>query len=769
MNNYYIENLRDFEINLIQIKIASPKSIIEWGSRVASSGEILGEVKTPQTVNYRTLRPEKNGLFCEHIFGPINDFQCACGNKYENELSSVCEECGLEFESSKVRRYRLGYIKLISPVVHILYIRYISLLLDIPFQYINSLIYCTNDVIIKRVFQKQEIAFDSVNQNLFLLTDVLNNNNLSHVINFKYSLQIQTNIIHYLKFFKTSFFLSTIPFENKKIKFFEYFSFLLNNFYALSYSFKWEAKKQWRIITFYLRYKNKKDVAFLNIVPLSNKGITKDIITGYEEKVVFGTRVIYNWLRLFDYNFQLSNLERQVKFHFFEIKEEILELSYFIYGNYFKAKGIWEYRRKFRYFNFRKYKIFQRLKLIQYFRQAKIQPRWMILSVLPVLPPDLRPIIQIGSNTVAVADLNKLYQTILLRNIRLEKFYKLIAFDDFAGEISFTKRLLQESIDDLIRQKDPNGNNTKPIKSLLDNLKGKRGRFRQNLLGKRVDYSGRAVIVVDPSLHLHQCGLPLKIIVELFSPFLIQCILSSKYSNTIPGAKKIIEIGGKTLLTVINVVLKEHLILLNRAPTLHKLGIQAFQPKLVKGNAIRLHPLVCPAFNADFDGDQMGIHIPLFFEARAEAWKLLWSRNNILFSATGMPILTPGQDMILGCYYLTSLVEGIFPEFYKNSRRNHKSRNKILYFKTMNAVLKAYNQEKLMIHTNIWIKWRFNILTDDDLSYPDEIRIYKNGNFCLKYSNLESFYDVYGLKIGQFLRTTVGRVIFNYLFKLIAT
>lgn len=767
MNRYYLENRRNFKINSVQIKIASPKAIIDWGSRLTPIGDVVGEIKTSQTINYKTLKPERFGLFCERIFGPVNDFQCACGKKYEDELAGFCPQCKIEFQSSRVRRYRLGYIKLLSPVVHIWYIRYISILLDIPFKSINSIIYCTNDVMIKRIIRKRQLVINFINREHLSVTDILHNNTIFHLIQLKYSLYIQKNLLLYLKNLKKSFFVSHIHFRIKKKSPFDSLYFILKSFYSLSYSFQWEATEQWNAITWYFNYKQKKEKVSRQVTPFFRE-VDKLYVPKYEDKLLFGTRVIYNWLRFFDYNFQLFNLERQMRFYVFEIKEEIKELSGIACMGFFQFEGFLSFKRRVRKLNQQRNKIFRRLKLIKYFRQAKIQPRWMILSVLPVLPPDLRPIVELGLNKIAISDLNKLYQTILLRSIRLEKFYNNRTLDDFTDEVRYTKRLVQEAVDELIQQEKSKRTDSKITKSLSDNLKGKRGRFRQNLLGKRVDYSGRSVIIVDPTLRLHECGLPLKIIVELFSPFLIQCILSSNYAKTIPKAQKLIDTVGKEFLSTVNYILNEHLILLNRAPTLHKLGIQAFQPKLVKGKAIRLHPLVCPAFNADFDGDQMGIHVPLFFEARAEAWKLLWSRNNLLFSATGMPVLTPGQDMILGCYYLTSVIDGIFPEFYENCSLKKKIQKKMLFFKNMNEVLKAYNQEKITIHTNIWIKWRYKIMNELDISYPNEIRVYKNGGFCLKYSNIEVFYNLYGYKINQLLRTTVGRVIFNHLFKSIS-
>ena len=291
-------------------------------------------------------------------------------------------------------------------------------------------------------------------------------------------------------------------------------------------------------------------------------------------------------------------------------------------------------------------KIYRRLKIIKNFVISKNQPQWVALSVIPVIPPELRPILRLDGDQVAVSDLNKLYQTLFYRNNRFNR--------TLTTNANLTQRLLQEAVDALIENGKGNGNlvcasNDRPLKSLADMLKGKKGRFRQNLLGKRVDYSGRSVIVVGPTLQVHQCGLPKEMAVELFRPFLIRYLMDKKIVQSIASANQFIQRQSLLLWTVLEQLLDGHPVLLNRAPTLHRLGIQAFQPKLVKGRAILLHPLVCPAFNADFDGDQMAVHVPLSFEARAEAWQIMWSRNNLLSPATGQRILVPRQDMVLGC------------------------------------------------------------------------------------------------------------------------
>ena len=757
MNYYYKQNLKYSKINSVQIKIACYKSIKKWGSRKLPNGNIVGEIKTSQTMNYKTLKPEHNGLFCERIFGPINDFECACGKRCENEFIGFCAQCGIEFISSQVRRSRLGYIKLISPVIHIWYIKYIALLLDIPIKSIDSMVYCTDEVVFRNKFKSR---ISSLQRNIILSTNSLKND--SKLFKLTYSLYIQKSILSYLKSIKKAIFIIKLT-NNEKKKFnFNHLYYALNSFYSLSYSCQWEIKKQWSTIIWYLKYKRKFTEKFI-YNDENQKNFSTNIFYKYENKFFFGTKIIYSWLKYFDYNFQLSNLERQIKFHIFEIKEEIKELSGLTLMCFYKSSKFFNLQKKIKKLQWQKDKIFRRLKLIVYFRQAKIQPKWMILSILPVLPPDLRPIVELGSNKIAVSDLNKSYQTIILRNLRLKKFHNNTSFNSFTEEVRYTKRLLQEAVDELIQQDKSKKSENK--KSLSDILKGKKGRFRQNLLGKRVDYSGRSVIIVDPELKLHECGVPLKMIIELFHPFIIKHLISFNIVKTIPGAKQFIRTNSSYFLNILTLILRNYLVLLNRAPTLHKLGIQAFQPKLIKGKAIRLHPLVCPAFNADFDGDQMGIHIPLSFESRSEAWKLLWSRNNLVFSNMGTPVLTPGQDVVLGCYYLTSKITSFFSNY--SLLLEKKKNKKLLYFQSVYDVIKAYDQNKIGIHTEIWIKWKKKIFPNYESIYPNELQIYENKSFSYNYSDLELFYNSYGYQINQFIKTTVGRIIFNSFIKIL--
>ena len=447
-------------------------------------------------------------------------------------------------------------------------------------------------------------------------------------------------------------------------------------------------------------------------------------------------------------NLDLQLLDREIRVQLFEVNEEINE---FENQNFlFPA----EQRQLKSFFSLRA-QMLRRLKLVRYFRRTKTRPEWMILSILPVLPPDLRPIIPLDGNQVAVSDLNKLYQKVIFRNNRIKRHQKNTS-SNTSDESKYAQRLLQEAVDALIENGKGGANpiraaNDRPLKSLSDMLKGKKGRFRQNLLGKRVDYSGRSVIVVGPQLKIHECGLPKEMAIELFQPFLIRHLIITKVVRTIVSAKRLIQQQDPIIWELLQQILKNHPVLLNRAPTLHRLGIQAFQPKLVNGRAILLHPLVCTAFNADFDGDQMAVHVPLSVQARAEAWKLMWSRNNLLSPATGQPILVPSQDMVLGCYYLTT--------------RNFKSLKGIgFYFTDLSDALKAFNQEKVAVHTPVWVRWLDSFETGQAIEKPLEIRIDCFGNSTnvyLKYKrNLTKNLTIK----NQFIRTTIGRILINQTF-----
>ncbi len=499
----------------IRISIASPERILKWS---------YGEVTKPETINYRTLKPERDGLFCERIFGPSKDWECYCGKyKRVRHKGIICERCGVEVTDSKVRRQRMGHIKLAAPVSHIWFLKgipsYLGLLLDMTLKDLEQVIYFNNYV----VLDPGESQF----KKLQLLSEE------------------------------------------------EYEDYMAEN----------------------------EDSTL---------------------KVGIGAEAIKELL---------SEINTK------ELAEEIrTELA----GTVNSVQ--------------KKSKLIKRLRLLDSLISSETDPTWMIMDVLPVTPPDLRPMVQLDGGRFATSDLNDLYRRVINRNNRLQRLLEMGAPEIIVRN---EKRMLQEAVDALIdngrRGRTVVGPNNRALKSLSNIIEGKQGRFRQNLLGKRVDYSGRSVIVVGPQLKLNQCGLPKEMAIELFKPFVVNKLIERGYVQNIKSAKKKIERSEAVVWDILEEVIDGHPVLLNRAPTLHRLGIQAFEPKLVEGRAIQLHPLVCTAFNADFDGDQMAVHVPLSIEAQTEARMLMLATNNILAPATGKPIITPTQDMVLGMYYLTIL------------------------------------------------------------------------------------------------------------------
>ena len=509
---------RPMDFHAIRISVASPERIREWSH---------GEVKKPETINYRTFKPERDGLFCAKIFGPVKDFECNCGKyKRMKHRGVVCEKCGVEVIPSNVRRERLGHIELATPVAHIWFLRSlpsrIGAMMDMTLKELERVLYYENYI----VLDPKETDFKE-----------------GEVIN-----------------------------EEKYQK----------------------AMEKWGF-----------------------DGFT----------VGMGAEAIREMLRRID-----------------------LE----------KVSGILRAEMKKTASDAKKKRIAKRLKVVEAFLHSGNKPEWMILEVIPVLPPDLRPLVPLDGGRFATSDLNDLYRRVINRNNRLKRLMELNAPDII---IRNEKRMLQEAVDALFdngrRGRIITGQNKRPLKSLSDMIKGKGGRFRQNLLGKRVDYSGRSVIVIGPDLRLHQCGLPKKMALELFKPFIYQKLEEHGYATTIKSAKKMLEKERPEVWDVLDEVIREHPVMLNRAPTLHRLGIQAFEPILIEGKAIQLHPLVCTAFNADFDGDQMAVHVPLSIEAQVEARVLMMSTNNILSPAHGKPIIVPTQDIVLGLYYLTRNRPGV--------------------------------------------------------------------------------------------------------------
>lgn len=791
----------------VQIRLASPQLIRSWAERELPNGKIVGQVTSSQTVNYQTLKPEKNGLFCERIFGPVHSFECACGKK-SIKGKQFCSECNVLFTTSKLRRYQLGYIKLINPVLHIWYLKsrpsYCSILLNFTRKKTESINYCSEilnistfsnsleNLLFKGVIYQQRSSF---NRKIDRMKGAILINSL--IKPYEFTRKIQLN-----KFFWSIVLLNSFPVQNYLEAQYEKRS--QNLFFKFKKSFislsqpSLSLKKQFQFLNSekkqsYKKFEKKKYKSSFNeyLHPKSTKKYFRFGRHCYAASPYLGWGNSTQYTHFIHYI--TANPEKQDSMVFFYEESIKLLLNFrfslntgapilqfllqnLIYFDSFESLCLLERQIRISIIElantssnfFEKINLLRRLKLIWYFRKSKTEPGWLTLSILPVLPPDLRPIIQLDENQIAVSDLNKLYQKVLFRNQRIQKL-KLGQYFSDSDEMQYSQRLLQESVDSLI-ENGQNQSNTilassnKPLKSLSDILKGKKGRFRQNLLGKRVDYSGRSVIVVGPDLLLHECGLPKEMAIELFQPFLIRRLLFSRKVQTILGAKQLLQNPDSSFIEILNNILNNHPILLNRAPTLHRLNIQAFRPKLVDGRAILLHPLVCSSFNADFDGDQMAVHVPLSFEARSEAWKLMWSRNNLLSPATGLPILVPTQDMILGCYFLTIWDRKNFYQKILKTGSNLLPSQRFLKFKNFNQILANFNTNNINVQTPIWVSWK-GFFENEKLNQKlVEIQIFQSGEVCIVGSDFQFRYNFLNKKISQIVRTTVGRILFNQLF-----
>jgi DNA-directed RNA polymerase subunit beta' len=554
------------EFDAITISLASPEKIRSWS---------YGEVKKPETINYRTFKPERDGLFCAKIFGPVKDYECLCG-KYKRlkHRGVICEKCGVEVTQAKVRRERMGHIELASPVAHIWFLKSLpsrlGMVLDMTLRDIERVLYFEAYVVVDPGMTPLARAQ--------LLTE-----------------------------------------DDYLAKVEEY---------------------------------------------------------GDDFKALMGAEGVRELLHTLDLAHEIETLRND------------LEAT----GSEAKIK-----------------KFAKRLKVLEAFQQSGIKPEWMILEVLPVLPPDLRPLVPLDGGRFATSDLNDLYRRVINRNNRLKRLLELKAPDIIVRN---EKRMLQEAVDSLLdngrRGKAMTGANKRPLKSLADMIKGKGGRFRQNLLGKRVDYSGRSVIVVGPQLKLHQCGLPKKMALELFKPFIFERLEKMGIASTIKAAKKEVEAETGVVWDILEEVIREHPVMLNRAPTLHRLGIQAFEPTLIEGKAIQLHPLVCTAFNADFDGDQMAVHVPLSLEAQMEARTLMLASNNVLSPANGSPIIVPSQDVVLGLYYAT--------------RENAAARGTGMAFVDVSEVLRAVESRQIDLHARVSVRLREYARVSDDVWQEKYVR-----------------------------------------------
>ena len=789
----------------LQIGLASPSEIQNWAKRyIPPKGDLVGEVTSWETVNYKTLKPEPNGLFCQRIFGPILDYTCACGKKSTKIDSRFCLKCGVERTSSRVRRYRLGFIKLKQPIVHTLYATHkpspLSSCLDWSNKRIQSIMYATEFCHLapelKTFCYRFQISSCSLptpyQKNFKTPSESLNNINNTSVkyhnsVLQKFLIKKQFslfNSVHFNGSLKSQPILTEkenwvlMGYPASKMDFSLYL-------YGIAYDMSWRQVEDFQEFLFYSLEQARSSESFIPSYNFTNNLETKKTkrlkqIPDHEQyyPIQTGGFVYQKILSCFN----LFNLQCQLEVQYQEIKNLILFLEE---KNRFMSDDA--ILKKIKRLKQAEKKCLRRLTYVRDFHRTKTQPAWMMLSYLPVLPPGLRPITSIRGELI-VSDINSLYRKVLTRNKRLINTTSFAIFDtSLSGSWAswcYNLRQVQESIDNLLKTGSLESGKT--TKSLLDALKGKRGRFRQHLLGKRVDYSGRSVIVVGPELQIHECGLPKQIALELFQPFLIQKLRNKKIVFTTTAAKALLSERKPIVWSLLAEILKNHPVLLNRAPTLHRLGIQAFLPKLVEGKAILLHPLVCPAFNADFDGDQMAVHVPLSAPARAEAFQLLWSRNHLLAPASGQPLLLPSQDMVLGFYYLTisKEVPGNKKTFSNNKFEKHNNHffddlppyeltslsrpNRIgSYFSNFSQVKQASIRNLLKVQMPIWVKWEGtvqNSFNEINAKFKDtvlEIRIDKFGNSDFIFNDRVYMKKSKPFRQYCYIRTTPGRILMH--------
>nr|UDP56403.1 RNA polymerase beta' subunit [Eucommia ulmoides] len=670
MNQKFSSMIDRYKHQQLRIGLVSPQQISAWANKILPNGEIVGEVTNPYTFHYKTNKPEKGGLFCERIFGPIKSGICACGNsrgiRDEKEDPKCCEQCGVELVDSQIRRYQMGYIKLACPVTHVWYLKrlpsYIANLLDKPLKELEGLVYC----------------------------DVYPNFSFAR------------------------------PLAKKP------------TFLRLRGSFKYEIQSwQYSIPLFFT---------------------TQGFDTFRNREISTGAGAIRE---------QLADLDLRII-----IDNSLVEWKELGEGG--TTGNEWEDRKVGRRRDF----LVRRMGLTKHFIRTNIEPEWMVLCLLPVLPPELRPVIRIDGVKLMSSDINELYRRIICRNNTLTDL--LTTSRSTPGELVMCQeKLVQEAVDALldngIRGQPMRDGHNKVYKSFSDVIEGKEGRFRQTLLGKRVDYSGRSVIVVGPSLSLHQCGLPHEIAIKLFQTFVIRGLIRHHLASNLTVAKSQIRENEPIVWEILQEVMRGHPVLLNRAPTLHRLGIQAFQPVLVEGRTICLHPLVCKGFNADFDGDQMAVHVPLSLEAQAEARLLMFSHMNLLSPAIGDPISVPTQDMLIGLYVLTSgNRRGICVNRYKPwNRRNYQNERsdpnnykyikEPFFFNSYDAI-GAYRQKRINLDSPLWLRWRLDQRVIASREVPIEVH----------YESLGTYYEIYrhylmvrSIKkeiLFIYIRTTVGHI-----------
>ncbi|MBR2208523.1 MAG: DNA-directed RNA polymerase subunit beta', partial [Synergistaceae bacterium] len=753
------------EITGVRIKLATPERIHE-----ISKGEVL----KPETINYRTLRPEVDGLFCEKIFGPTRSYECRCG-KYKRSgpkfKGVVCEHCGVEVTDNRVRRERMGHIDLAVPVVHIWYLRGIpsrlSLLLGTTAKDLEKVVYFApsrktekgykiTETARPDVIQKGAVVFDSelkihahYQPTGFSYEDAHQLEGIENVpVNIgdiisatqvsKYKNDYGENSLKVEPAFTLSQANEELGLEAgaivpaskaddnaKRAKIGNNDAFIVTDAVKLPYV-KGQVLSNSELAILQNQYPGKfrimryekviDDPSHLVIDPGNSMFNQGDVIFEHQARIC----------KKYDENFQAGIGADGVQALINKLDLDTLADS--LREQIADTTGQ------------KKRKLIKRLQVVEDFRKSDSKPQSMILNVLPVIPPDLRPLVQLDGGRFATSDLNDLYRRVINRNNRLKKLQALNAPEIIVRN---EKRMLQECVDALIDNgrvgKAVLGAGNRPLKSLTDLLRGKKGRFRQNLLGKRVDYSGRSVIVIGPQLKIYQCGLPKQMALELFKPFVIRRLVEGGMALNVKHAKRKIEKGGSEVWEILENIIKDHPVMLNRAPTLHRLGIQAFEPVLMEGKAIRLHPMVCTAFNADFDGDQMAVHVPLSIEAQAEARLLMLSANNLLSPASGRPVVTPTQDIVLGVYYLTDMREGLEGDG--------------MCFTDMDDVLSAISHGTVHVNSRIWLKENKELWGN-----PKGRRKYTKDN---KPVIVNSYKDVEGEPRVVFFETSPGRVLFN--------
>ena len=687
-----LESTKEFDY--IKIKLASPFRILQWANRKLPNGQFVGEVQKSETINYRTFKPEMDGLFCERIFGPSKSLECACG-KYKRVRYEglICERCGVELTESRVRRHRMGYINLIYPVTHVWYINsrpnFMALLLEV---------------------EESEKKLDT--------TYTADSEKCKKCEGLKLT---------------TSTIVDLWDERIKRIKLASLAYFIAEDEISF-YGLHWDLQQ----------YRRSRELGYSGYPlkpypkPQNRRYNTPKYLLRATPNFLIGAPLIKRELEKLDLKSEILRMRC-----FILVCSKVLNKEDPVYSEsqWFRK---WEQQRIYKI----REQAIKRIRILENLVGTGSSPAWMVLTILPVIPPALRPMIQLEGGRFATSDLNELYRRIITRNNRL---LRLLEIDAPQLIIRNEKRLLQEAVDTLMdngkRGKIALSANNRPLKSLSDIIKGKHGRFRQNLLGKRVDYSGRSVIVVGPSLKLNQCGLPYEMAIELFQPFIIRELINQGLASNMKIAKNLIQQSESLIDPVLEKVLKSHPIFLNRAPTLHRLGIQAFEPILVQGRAIKLHPLVCSAFNADFDGDQMAVHIPLSWEAQSECYMLMLAPYNFLSPANGEPIIMPSQDMVLGCYYLTvNNISGLLGA-------NH-------YFANLTDLILAYNQNKVEIHSEIWVR-----IQEEDSAQGNLLKtIHLNDETSIEYYQDRQIRKTKGGEVlVQYIRTTTGRTILNYI------